>query len=254
MSASLIFDSLKLHLKARGLTYADVARALKISEATVKRIFATRNCSLARLEELCDLVQVDVAELARSAPRLSRLINRLSLEQESELVSDPALFLVAVSVMNLMRFEDIVDTYRLEEAQVLSLLLRLERIGFLDLHENNRIRLQVSRAFAWIPDGPIMRYFKSQAQDFFNHAFDGPGELMRTVNVRISHEARVAMVSRLEQIAREYSEQHNADSRLPPEERPPLSVCLAARYWEPDLFKAFRRGGTETGISAGEGG
>lgn len=241
MSSSLIFDALKLHLKARGMTYADVARALQLSEATVKRIFATRNCSLARLDALCDLVQVDIAELARSAPRQSRLINRLTPEQERELMSDPALLLVAVSAMNLMRFEEIVETYRLDEAQLLSLLLRLERIGFLDLHENNRIRLLVSRAFAWIPDGPIMRYFKSQALDFFDHAFDGPGELMRTVNVRISREARAAMVSRLEQIVSEYSEQHNADSRLPLEERPPLSVCLAVRYWEPELFKAFRR-------------
>lgn len=242
MSTSLIFDALKMHLKARGMTYADVARALKLSEATVKRIFATRNCSLARLDELCDLIQVDIAELARSAPKTDRLINRLSLEQERELMSDPALLLVAVSAMNLMRFEEIADTYSMEEARLLSLLLRLERIGFLDLHENNRIRLLVARAFAWIPDGPIMRYFKAQAHEYFNHAFDGPGELLRTVNVRISKEARAAMVSRLEQVAREYSEQHNADSRLPLDERPPLSVCLAARYWEPDLFKAFRRG------------
>ncbi len=242
MSASLIFVALKMHLKARGLTYADVARALKLSEATVKRIFATRNCSLARLDQLCDLIQVDVAELARSAPRKSRLIHRLSLEQERELMSDPALLLVAVCVMNLMRFEEIAGTYRMDEARLLSLLLKLERIGFLDLHEHNRIRLLVSNAFAWIPDGPIMRYFKSQALDFFDHAFDGPGELLRTVNVRISQEARVAMVSRLEQIVREYSEQHNADSRLPLDERPPLSVCLAARCWEPELFKEFRRG------------
>jgi len=95
MSAGLIFDALKMHLKARGMTYADVARALKLSEATVKRIFATRNCTLARLDELCDLIQVDMAELARSAPKRSRLINRLSPEQERELMSDPALLLVA---------------------------------------------------------------------------------------------------------------------------------------------------------------
>ena len=39
MSSPFVFDGLKMHLKARGLTYVDVARALRISEATVKRIF-----------------------------------------------------------------------------------------------------------------------------------------------------------------------------------------------------------------------
>ena len=48
MPAGFVFDALKMHLKARGMTYADVARALKVSEPTVKRIFAGRNCTLKR--------------------------------------------------------------------------------------------------------------------------------------------------------------------------------------------------------------
>ncbi len=50
MTSGFVFDGLRMHLRARGLTYAHVARALKISEATVKRIFATRNCTLDRLD------------------------------------------------------------------------------------------------------------------------------------------------------------------------------------------------------------
>ena len=89
MSSGFVFDGLRMHLRAKGLTYADVARALKISEATVKRIFATRNCMLERLDAICELVEVDMAELARSMPRESKLISQLSREQEDELVADP---------------------------------------------------------------------------------------------------------------------------------------------------------------------
>jgi len=241
MPSAFLFDGLKMHLKARGLTYADVAKALKISEATVKRIFATRNCALERLDAICELLQVDLAELARGMPRESRLINRLSHEQEEQLMSDPALCLVAVSALSQMRVDEIVETYNLDEAQCVALLLRLERIGILELHENNRIRLRIARTFSWIPDGPIMRYMKSQTADFFAHAFDSPGELMRVVSVRISAEAKVALLRQLEEIAREYSEQHNADAGLPLAKRQPVSVLLAVRPWEPALFKAFRR-------------
>jgi DNA-binding Xre family transcriptional regulator len=241
MSSAFVFDGLKMHLKARGLTYVDVARALKISEATVKRMFSTRNCTLNRLNAICELLQVDLAELARGMPRENRLTSRLTPAQEEHLMSDPALMLVAVSALNQMRVDEIVATYNLDEAQCVALLLRLEKLGILELHGANRIRLRISRTFSWIPDGPIMRYVRSQTGDFFDHGFDAAGELMRMISVRISAEAQVALLRQLEQIAREYSEQHNADTALPLEKRQPVSVLLAVRSWEPALFKGFRR-------------
>jgi len=241
MAAGFVFEALKMHLKARGMTYADVAKALKISEPTVKRIFALKNCTLERLDEICQLVQVDLAELARGMPRESRLINRLTREQEEELMSDPALLLVAVSALHQMRIEEIMATYQLDEAQCVRALLRLEKIGILELHENNRIRLRIARTFSWIPEGPIMRYVKSQLPDFFAHPFDRPGQLMHMISIRLSRAAQVALLQQLEQIAREYSEQHNADARLPLDQRQPVSVLLAVRPWEPELFKSLRR-------------
>ena len=241
MASGFVFEALKMHLKARGMTYADVAKALKISEATVKRIFALKNCTLERLDEICQLVQVDLAELARGMPRESRLINRLTREQEEELMSDPALLLVAVSALHQMRVEEIMATYQLDETQCVRALLRLEKIGILELHENNRIRLRIARTFSWIPEGPIMRYVKSQLPDFFAHPFDRPGQLMHMISIRLSRAAQVALLQQLEQIAREYSEQHNADARLPLDQRQPVSVLLAVRPWEPELFKSLRR-------------
>src|SRR5262245_53632589 len=241
MSSAFMFEGLKMHLKARGLTYDDVAKALNISEATVKRIFATRNCTLERLDSICELVQVDTAELARGLPRASRLINLLSQEQEEELISDPALLLVAICAMHQLRVEDIVKYDKLEESQCVSLLLRLERIGILELHENNRIRLRLARNFAWIPNGPIMRYVKSQTRDFFDYPFQAPGEIMRMLTVRVSTESRMALLRQIEQLAREFAEQHSADARLPLDQRLPISVLIAVRSWEPAFFKAFRR-------------
>jgi hypothetical protein len=174
-------------------------------------------------------------------PRETRLIDRLSREQEEELMSDPALLLVAVSALHQMRVEEILELYKLDEAQCLKLLLRLEHIGILELHENNRIRLRIARTFSWIPDGPIMRYVKSQLPDFFADPFERPGELMRMISIRLSAEAQVALLQQVEQIAREYSEQHNADARLPLGQRQPVSVLIAVRSWEPELFKRLRR-------------
>ncbi len=241
MATGFVFDALKMHLKARGMTYADVARALKISEPTVKRIFAGRNCTLKRLEEMCDVLQVDIAELARGTPRAARLVDRLTREQEEELMSDPELLCIAACAMHQMRVDEIVRLYRMDEARCVCLLLRLERIGILELHENNRIRLRLSRAFSWIPNGPMMQFVKSQATDFFDHAFAGPGEVMRLASVRLSIEAKVALLKKIEQVVQEYAEQHNADSRLPLAQRQPVTILFGVRAWEPKAFKALRR-------------
>lgn len=240
MTAGLVFDALKMHLKARGMTYADVARALRVSEPTVKRIFAGRNCTLKRLDEMCDVLQVELAELTRNLPRAARLISQLTKAQEEQLMSDPALLCVAACAMHQMRLDEIVRLYRMEESHCLRLLLRLEKIGILELHENNRIRLRLSRAFSWIPDGPMMQFVKSQATDFFGHAFDGPGELMRLVSVRLSAEAQVALLKKIEQVVQEYAEQHAADSRLPLAQRHAVTVLLGVRAWEPKAFKSLR--------------
>lgn len=241
MSSSFVFDGLKMHLKARGMTYADLARALRLSEATVKRLFATRNCTLARLDSICEVLQVEMAELARGQPRQSRLIHQLTREQEEELMSDPALLVIAACALQGMSLQDMLELYRVDEARCVKLLLRLEKVGILELHERNRIRLRISRTFNWIPDGPMMRFVKSQAADFFDHAFDAPGEIMRLISVRVSQDGQVALLRRVEQLAREYAEQHTADSALPLEERKLVSVLLAVRRWEPQLFKKLRR-------------
>jgi hypothetical protein len=241
MSYAYLFEGLKAHYRARGLGYRDVAKSLKLSEATIKRIFSTRDCTLARLEQLCSVVQVDLAEIARGAPRVSRLITRLAKEQEQELVDDVRLLIVAVCAMGNMPLEDIVRAYHITRAQGIGLLAKLDRIGFLELLENNRYRLRVARSFQWIPDGPIMRWVKKQAADYFEYPFVQPGEMLRIVNVRVSKEARVALLARLEQLALEYAEQHNADSWLPLEQRESISLCLAVRPWEPAAFARLAR-------------
>src|SRR5689334_11046421 len=133
MRSAFVFDALKMHLKARGMTYADVAHALKVSEPTVKRIFAGRNCTLRRLDQMCDVLQVELAELARGLPRAPRLISQLTRAQEEELMSDPALLCVAACAMHQMRLDQIVQLYRMPESQCLRLLLRLEKIGILEV-------------------------------------------------------------------------------------------------------------------------
>jgi hypothetical protein len=122
------------------------------------------------------------------------------------------------------------------------LLLRLDKIKFLELMPHNRIKLKVSPNFAWLPNGPILQYFKNQAQhEYFRSRFDGPNEIIMVINAMLSPASSARVVAKLRRLASEFSEMHNDDKQLRIGERRPASVVLALRPWELDSFNKLRR-------------
>ncbi len=236
MSRVYIFQALKAHLKARKMTYADLAQALQLSETTVKRMFVAQDCTLERLEAICEFLQVNLPHLIQSSPRQRNLINQLTLQQEGRLVANKKLLLCAVCAMNLWSFADMVKHLNLSETECLQLLRELEGIGFLELHPGSQYRLLVARDFAWIVGGPIMAMVKAMADEYFDHPFDERGELIKIINVRIADRSAEVLKRRLEQIAQEYADQVAMDAHLGLHERAPMSVCIAVRRWVPDFM------------------
>lgn len=239
--ASDVVDILKRELKARALTYAEIARRIGMSEASVKRMFSQGNFTLERLDEICRAAGIEFTDLTCNFNREEHLVARLTDAQEREIVDDPRLFLVAVCALNLLTFDDILAAYDLAPADVVGRLVRLDKMGIIELLPNNRFRLKIARTFAWIPDGPIQTSFKNHAHDFFDSHFAADNETMILLNGRLSRASVAALIERLKRVAREFSEQHTQDSALPAQERPPMSLLLACRPWHPQFMRALVR-------------
>lgn len=241
-TAALV-DVLKRELRARGITYANLALQLQLSEASVKRMFSRRDFTLKRLDEICRFAQLEFSELARAVVRDETLITHLTPEQEKEIVSDQKLFLVAVCALNQVNFDQIVEAYDISSAECVRLLTRLDHLKFIELLPGNRIKLLVSRTFAWLPDGPIQRYFNNQAHsEFFRSRFNRQDEFMLVVNGMLSKSSSADVVNRLKRITREFSDLHNDDSRLPLGERSAMTLLVAIRHWQLAAFAELRRG------------
>jgi len=237
-----LIDVLKRELKSRGVTYARVARHLGLSEASVKRMFSRKEFTLKRLDEICKLANTEFSELARALQQNEVRISELTYPQEKEIVSDRKLFLVAVCALNHATFEQIVATYDISPPECTRLLLRLDRLNFIELQPNNRIKLLVSRTFSWLPDGPIQRFFKEQAHhEFFRSRFDGNEEFMLVVNGMLARSSSAEVVRRLKRLATEFSEMHNEDAALPLGQRRAMSLLVAIRHWELQAFADLRR-------------
>ncbi|MCU6432515.1 helix-turn-helix transcriptional regulator [Undibacterium sp. Jales W-56] len=241
LKATILIDALKRELKARNITYADLAVRIGMSEASVKRMFSQKNFTLQRLDEILNATEISLRDLALASNE-DTLISELTFDQEKEIISDPKKFIVAVSVLNLLTVEQIIRIYDISEIEVVKHLLRLDKIGFLELLPNNRVKLLVSRTFRWIPNGPIQSSFRDQAYaEYLESNFDGEHEIMRLVNVMLSRQSVAALITRLKQVAREFSEQHQEDAKLPFEEKHRISFMLAARPWLPKQFKSLVR-------------
>ena len=239
--AITLVDTLKRLLKARGITYGELAARIDMSEASVKRMFSQKNFTLQRLDEILSASGIEFEELsaAQAAPSL---ISQLTMAQEKEIIGDPRLLVVAVSAMNHICFDDIVKFYDMSEVEVTKYLLRLDKIGFLELMPNNRVKLLIARTFGWIANGPIQTYFRHEAAaDYLDSRFDGPDEVLRLVNVMLSKQSAAALLERLKQVAAEFAQQHQHETRLPLEQRHAISFMVAARPWVPRAFKAMLR-------------
>jgi transcriptional regulator with XRE-family HTH domain len=240
-TAALV-ENLKRELRARNLTYAAVAKRLGMSEASVKRMFSQKEFTLSRLDAICEVAGIEFSDLARSLATPDAVITQLTYEQEKEFVENHKLMAVALAILNHWSFEQIIAFYDIDAAECTRLLARLDRLKFIELMPNNRIRLLVSSAFGWIPDGPIQRFFKQQVQgDFFGSRFDRENELMVLANGALSRPAVAALLARLRKTAAEFTEMRGADAALPSNERSPITLLLAARPWLPDFLRKYRR-------------
>ena len=104
-----ITDTLKQLLREQKVTYKDLADHLDLSEANIKRIFSNCSFSLERLEQICDVIDLNLSDLFVLSEKAQQTITELSLEQEQELVANPKLLLVAVCVRDGWSFSEIIN-------------------------------------------------------------------------------------------------------------------------------------------------
>lgn len=243
---ALLIEVLKRELKAAGFTYAEVAERLEMSESSVKRMFSQGEMPLSRVDELCVILQTDFASLAQQVMELTPQLTELTYEQERAVVKDPLLLLVAICVLSLWRFEQIVETYRITEAECVGRLVALDKLGIIDLRPLNRYTLKVTKTFRWRSDGPIRQYFRDHVvPEYFGGRFDREGETLLMVHGNINRAAAPGFVERLTRLAGDFGQQHLADQKVDQDHREGFTMIVGFRRWEFSAFHALRRKASE---------
>jgi hypothetical protein len=205
-------------------------------------MLAKGDMPLSRIDAVCRVLKLDFAELARRVADAQPLLKELTQEQERAVVADKKLLLVAICVLSQWTLEQICGYYRLSEADCIKYLAQLDRIGIIELRPLNRYRLKLAKTFRWRPHGPVMQYFREHVVlDYFAGGFDGQAEGLLLVHGSISRAIAPSFVERMQRLALDFAQQHQADQKLAEKDRDGCTMVLAMRRWEFSAFTQLRR-------------
>jgi DNA-binding Xre family transcriptional regulator len=227
-----IVDALKQVARMRGVTYAELARRVELSEASVKRLFSQRTFTLARLAQFCEALEVDFAELARVARGREGEAVELTQPQEAALAADARLLAVFYLVVNGWTFDEIVARYQITQAQCVGALAKLDRLRLIDLMPGNRIRVRVPRTARLRPDGPIRRrHGKRAVEDFLAPEFERVGGYFAFEFRELSRASFEILRRKLARLAAEFHELAELDAGLAPAARETIGMAVGVRPW-----------------------
>jgi len=237
-----IHDALKRVLRSSGKTYAEAAKVLKLSEASIKRLFSRAELSLERLEILCDWLDVEIADVVQQAATHRPLVTQIDPLQEEELLNDLPLLLLAFLTLNRWSENEILEIFAFRRSELEQRLRQLERLGLIEVMESGRIKLLAARNFTWRKDGPIQNYFATRVlPEFLATRFDAPGEQMNFVGGMLSRASVHKVQGMMEALARELDALVNQDLHMPVSERYGVSLFMGLRPWEFSEFTRLRR-------------
>jgi DNA-binding Xre family transcriptional regulator len=238
-----IVVALKRSLRARGMTYRDLAAAIGLSEASIKRIFASGTFSLERLEQICAALGLSIAELARVAAQQSTDGGEaLTIEQEEVLAGDSRLLTCFHLLLNGRQPTAIAAELDLSDRELRRLLVKLDAAKLIELQPKLKVSLRTSNVIAWRSNGPVRRVYEQKVKaEFLQSDFNGRHEHVRFCSAELSEASAKILTRKAEALARDFSELAALDAASRDKEKRSIGLLLALRPWVFSIYDGMRK-------------
>lgn len=215
-----LFTRLKSALKARNMTYADIADRLSVSEITIKRIFSEQDCKLSRLNEICRAADIDLQELIESTSQHIASPSRLSSKQSQALANNRSLLSIFLLLLNRYSPGKIRTIYQLPEHTMYRFLRALEELELIRLEEGLDITLLVPPPIDFLAHHSLDREIREINKAFLAWTFehrDSPEHQFESVSRHLSQESADTIQQDIAELAVKIRRLAQRDSLLVPE-------------------------------------
>jgi len=238
-----IIHALKRGLRARGITYAMLAKRINLSEPSVKRILSRGSLSLPRLERICEAAGLSMEELVRPvAAAPSETSSTLSAAQESALAADPQLLACFYLLTNGHTPKEVAAELNADEKLLRRWLVKLDNLNLVELRARLGARLRVHAPISWREDGPIRRTYEQQVRDeFMRSSFLAEDETLLFRSAELSEASRILLQRKLARLSADFNELAELDRHLSRREKRSVALMLACRPWVFSMFDGLKR-------------
>jgi transcriptional regulator with XRE-family HTH domain len=245
-----LLNALKKCLRAKGLNYRDVAQALNLSEASVKRVFSERTFSLTRLEEVCRFLDMTIYDLARLTQQTANdQVTTLTVEQEQALADDPLVLTYFYLMLTGRTPEVIAEEFGLDNRQQMTMLARLSRLKLLEMYPNNSGRLLTGLRIRWRQDGPVRQMYARQIQQtFLDSKFKNDDELLRFEMGELSDASAKVITKKIDRLTQELDDFVELDLSVPSRNKRAFALMIGFRPWT--YWQVLERVANDMGLNA----
>lgn len=238
-----IILALKRALRARGITYAMLAKRITLSEPSVKRILSRGSLSLPRLERICEATGISLEELIRPASsEAPESASTLSAIQETALAADPRLLACFYLLTNGHPPREVAAELGADEKQLRRWLVKLDNLHLVELRARLGARLRVRPPISWREDGPIRRTYEQQVrEEFMRSGFQAQDEVLHFRSAEMSEASRMVLQRKLAKLTADFNELAELDRHLPGRDKRSVALMMACRPWVWSMFDGLRR-------------
>jgi transcriptional regulator with XRE-family HTH domain len=228
-----LLKTLKQYLKAKGITYKQLAAEMELSEASVKRLFSKHTFSLTRLEDVCRILDIDFYDLAMMDKERSQdTAKTLTIEQEQILMNNEKLLIFLYFLLNGWTVSLIIEEYEYSETEAIQMLRKLEKLGILELHPNNHVRMLISKNVFWQTNGPLSQAYRNIfIGDFMDSSFGLPNERLVFTPGQFSEASLKIIRKKIDNLVKEYNRLAEMDAALPLKGRHSTGLFIGFRSW-----------------------
>jgi hypothetical protein len=238
-----IIIALKRALRARGITYAMLAKRISLSEPSVKRVLSRGSLSLPRLDRICEAAGIQMEELLRpvtSGP--AEVPSTLTMVQESALAADPQLLGCFYLLTNGHTPREVAVELGADEKLLRRWLVKLDNLHLVELRARLGARLRVGVPISWREDGPIRRTYEQQVRDeFMRSSFQAQDEVLYFRSAELSEASRMVLHRKLAKLAAEFNELAELDRHLPSRDKRSQALMMALRPWVFSMFDGLKK-------------
>lgn len=231
-------NALKKALKAKGITYKMLAEQLKISEASVKRVFSQGSLTLERVAtilEWAELSFLDVSQMMDTNPQEKP--QDLTLEQEEIFAKDHGLCAFFYHILYGWTAKELKRSGLFDDSSMNRFKSRLCELGLAAPAAKGDIKLLVGRGVKWHPQGPMIKvYGPALRAEFFDGDFEGSGSFRDFSTRSLTVSSQITIRKKLKVLLDEIDSMAASDNIFAAAETEPTAFFLAMR---PFYFSFF---------------